>query len=92
MGIFGRYTRKSNNIFSKHGGKLTRKQFEQRLKRVPLQSWQREYVKRVMERFDEPRYSRGITEKEFNEGLDEMAKNTKDRIEHKHIERIKKHF
>ena len=91
MGLFSRYTRKSNNIFSKHGGKLTRKQFEQRLKRVPLQSWQREYVKRVMEKFN-THYSKGITREEFHAGLDEMAKNPHDRIDSKHIDLIKKHF
>lgn len=91
MALF-RYTNKKYSIFSKHGGKLTRKQFEQRLKRVPLQSWRKEYVKRVMEKFDEPRYSRGITEEEFNKGLEAMAKNPRDSINKTHIARIRKHF
>jgi len=90
--VFSRYTNKKYNFFDKQGGKLTRRQFEQRLRRVPLQSWQREYVERVMERFDEPRHSRGITQEEFHKGLDEMAENPKDRIDQKHIDRIKKHF
>ena len=91
MSLFSSNKKKSN-IFDTHGGKLTKKQFEQRLRRVPLQSWRKEYVKRVMEKFDGPKYSRGITEKEFQQGLDEMAKNKRDRIERKHIERIKKYF
>ncbi|MCP6726928.1 MAG: hypothetical protein KJI69_02710 [Patescibacteria group bacterium] len=91
MALF-RYTNKKYSPFGKHGGKITKKQFEQRLKRVPLQSWRKEYVERVMEKFDEPRYSRGITEKEFNQGLKEMLKNKRDRIEKKHIDRIKKYF
>ncbi len=91
MALFGRYTNKKYNIFGKHGGKFTRKQFARRLRSVPLQSRQKEYVESVMERFD-ARHSRGITEEEFHEGLDEMAKNPKDRIDRKHIERIKKHF
>ena len=44
-----------------------------------------------MEKFDTS-YSRGITKEEFYKGLDEMAKNPLDRIDSKHIERIKKHF
>lgn len=82
---------KQNDAFSRHGGRLSKRQFEQYLNRVPLQSWDREYVKRVMEKFNTS-YSRGITRDEFHKGLDEMAKNPRDRINKTKIALIKKYF
>lgn len=80
------------DVFSRYGGRLTQQQFEQRMQRVPLRSENKEYVKRVMERFDNPHYSRGITKEEFQKGLDEMLKNTRDPIDRQKLERLKKHF
>jgi hypothetical protein len=75
------------------GQKLTMKEIAWHVDRMPgLQTWQREYVKRVMEKFDQPNFSRGITRAEFNEALTEMEKNTKDPIEKDHIKRIREYF
>jgi len=82
---------KQNDVFSRNAGRLSKKQFGLYLNRVPLRPWEREYIKRVMEKFDTS-YSLGITRKEFHKGLDEMAKNPRDRISKAHIERIKKYF
>lgn len=80
------------DVFSRYGGRLTQRQFEQRMHRVPLRPEDKEYVKRVMERFDNPHYSRGITKDEFQKGLDEMLKNTRDPIDRQKIERLREHF
>lgn len=79
------------DAFSRNSGKLSKRQFEQYLNRVPLRSSQKEYIKRVMEKFNTS-YSRGITKEEFYKGLDEMAKNPRDHITSKHIELLKKYF
>ena len=44
---------------------MSRQQFEQYINTVTLLPEEREYVKRVMERFDEPTFSMGITREEF---------------------------
>lgn len=80
-----------NDAFSRNAGRLSKQQFELYLNRVPLHPWEREYVKRVMEKFDD-HYSLGITREEFFKGLDEMAENPRDRITKEHAERIKKYF
>jgi hypothetical protein len=82
---------KHNDAFSRNAGRLSKQQFELYLNQVPLQPWEREYVKRVMERFD-THWSLGITREEFHKGLDEMAKNPHDQISKEHVERIKKYF
>ena len=82
---------KQNDAFSRNAGRLSKKQFELYLNRVPLRSWEREYIKRVMEKFDTS-YSLGLTKKEFYKGLDEMAKNPRDQISTALVERIKKYF
>ena len=79
------------DIFSRHGGKVTKKLFDQHINKLPLHVWQREYVKQVMEKHNTI-YSRGITRQEFHQGLDEMAKNTRDPIRERKIKRLKKHF
>ncbi len=79
------------DAFSRNAGKLSKRQFEQYLNRVPLQSWEKEYVKRVMEKFNTS-YSLGITREEFQKGLDEMAKNPRNRINKTKIAQIKKYF
>lgn len=60
--------------------------------RVPMRIQDKEYVKRVMERFDIPSYSRWITREEFKKGLEEMAKNPRDPIDRREVEQLKKHF
>lgn len=80
------------DIFSRSGGRLSMSQFNQIFSRMPLRDIEREYVKRVMERFDQPYYSQGLTREEFNKGLDEMLRNTRDTIGRETIERIKRHF
>lgn len=80
------------DVFSRSGGRLSMNQFNRIFSRMPLRDIEREYVKRVMERFDQPYFSRGITREEFQKGLDEMLRNTRDPIGRGTIERIKKHF
>ena len=60
--------------------------------RVTLTPEEREYAKRIMERFDIAAYSMGITREEFFQGLDEMANNPNDPIDPQEVERIKERF
>ena len=101
MGFFtSRPSRKDNklkkgsgsDIFKRHGGKLTRQQLARYMWQIPLRPQEKEYVKRVMERFDQPHYSRWITREEFEKGLEEMAKNPYDPIDRKEVERLKRYF
>lgn len=71
---------------------MSRQQFEQYINLVPLLPEEREYVKRVMERFDISTYSMGITREEFFQGLDEMVKNPNDPITPEEAQRIKERF
>ena len=80
------------DAFSTYGGMMSRQQFEQYINTVTLLPEEREYVKRVMERFDEPTFSMGITREEFFRGLDEMANNPNDPIDPQEVERIKERF
>jgi hypothetical protein len=81
-----------SDIFGRYGGKITLNQFKEILSRTPMQTTQREYVKRVIEKFHHPYYSRGITREEFEKGLDEMLRNTRDPIGRHLIEKIRKRF
>lgn len=60
--------------------------------RLPIRPDQREYTKRVLERYDNPGWDQGITREEFLKGLDEMAKNPHDPISPQEVERLKQHF
>ncbi|HEY4511108.1 MAG TPA: hypothetical protein VJG29_01930 [Candidatus Paceibacterota bacterium] len=80
------------DAFSNYGGRMSHQQFEQYINTVTLLPEEREYVKRLMERFDIPSYSMGITREEFFQGLDEMAKNPNDPITPEEAERIKQRF
>ena len=71
---------------------MSRQQMEQYINLVTLLPEEREYVKRVMERFDIPTYSMGVTREEFFQGLDEMAKNPSDPITPEEANRIKQRF
>lgn len=71
---------------------MSSKRLSTHLRRVPLSPQQREYVRRVMERYDERIRSRGVTREEFHKGLDEMAKNSRDPISRREVETIKKYF
>lgn len=81
----------SRDIFSRYGGRLPLNLFNQIFLRMPLRGIEREYVRRVMERFTHP-YSPGLTREEFKRGLEEMTKNVRDPIPRQLAERIKKHF
>ncbi len=67
-------------------------QFKQYLNMVSLLPYEREYVLRVIERFDEPTISQGITRDEFFKALDDMVKNPDDPIDAAEAERIKQKF
>ncbi len=71
---------------------MSRQQMDQYIDLVTLLPEDREYVKRVMERFDISTYSMGVTREEFFQGLDEMAKNPNDPITPEEAERIKERF
>ena len=57
------------DIFSRHGGKITKKLFDQHINRLALRPAQREYVKQVMEKHN-ARHSKGITREEFLKAFD----------------------
>ncbi len=79
------------DAFSRYGGMMSRQQMDQYIGLLTLTQEEREYVRRVMERFDTS-YSMGITREEFFQGLDEMAKNPNDPIDPQEVERIKERF
>ena len=81
----------TRDVFSRTGGRLGKVKLNRRISRLPLSRIQQEHVKAVMAQFD---YfgSAGVTRAEFHKGLDEMARNQRDPVTRKHIERIKKHF
>jgi len=101
MGFFA--TRKSapgdsqsnsgKTFFDRHGygGRLSPRRVGRQMNRLRMRPSDREYVKQVMTKFDAP-FSRGITEEEFSQGLDEMKKNKRDRITDREIKRIKRIF
>lgn len=104
MGFFSLSPKQNNDTnsdekhleaFERHKGRLTQREIEQHLRRIPLRSNQREYIKAVIAKFDnpyEPPSKRFVTEEEFLQGLDEMAKNNRDSISSDEVERIKKYF
>ena len=70
-------------FFNQHGDRILRRDLEKHINRIPFQSYEREYIKAVMAKFDspyEPASKRYITKEEFLKGLDEMAQNSKDSI------------
>lgn len=81
----------SGNFFQRYGGRMTTGQLNQFLNRMTMYPWEKEYVKRVFERYHHPT-SPHITEKEFKSALEEMAKNTKDPVQIKRIKELKKRF
>jgi hypothetical protein len=83
--------KKSDSLFKQYGGRMTTRQIEQFLNRMTMHPWEREYIKRVFERYHSP-VSPHITEEEFKQGLDEMLKNTRDPVERNRIEQIKRKF
>lgn len=80
------------DAFQRSNGRLSKEQMHQYVDKTYMRPDQKEYVKRVLERFNEPSYSMGITREEFMKGLDEMAKNPHDSISHEEVERLKQHF
>ncbi len=81
----------SSNIFSRHRGRITLRQFNEMISRIPMRDIEREYSKRVMERFHHP-HSPHLTEQELKQGLNEMLHNVRDPIQRQLIERIKRKF
>lgn len=79
------------SLFSRYGGRMTTNQINQILDRKPMHPWEKEYLKRVIERYHNP-VSPHITEEEFRQALDEMQKNTRDPVERNRIEDLKKTF
>lgn len=81
----------NKDIFAKSGGLLGKMKMNKQIDKMPLKPVQQEYIKQVMAKYQ--RYGkRGITREEFNQGMDEMARNTGDPIKRIDIERIKRHF
>jgi len=83
-----------HGFFDRYGatGRVYPGRFARRMRRVKyLRPYQKEYVTRLMERFHSPT-SRGITKKEFEQGLQELKTNKRDRITDRDIEKIKKAF
>ncbi|KKU86676.1 MAG: hypothetical protein UY15_C0005G0055 [Parcubacteria group bacterium GW2011_GWA2_47_9] len=80
------------DAFQRSNGRLSKEQMHQYMDRMPFRPDQREYAKRLLERFDHPGYDLGITRDEFLKGLDEMAKNPHDPISPQEVERIRQHF
>ncbi len=81
----------SGSLFRKYGGRMTLSQLHQFLSRESMHPWEREYTKRVIEKYHFPS-SPHITEQEFKKALEEMAKNTKDPMGIKRINQLKKRF
>jgi Ca2+-binding EF-hand superfamily protein len=80
-----------SSIFRRYGGRITLGQFNEMISRIPMRDIEREYTKRVMERFHHPQ-SHHLTEKEFKQGMNKMLLNTRDPIQRQLIERIKRNF
>lgn len=81
----------SRSLFSRYGGRMTTEQIRQLMNRQTMHSWQREYINRVVERYHSP-VSPHITEDEFKRALQEMVQNTRDPVDPKKIEEIKRFF
>jgi|AntAceMinimDraft_16_1070373.scaffolds.fasta_scaffold00428_3 Ca2+-binding EF-hand superfamily protein len=83
----------TRSFFSRHGGggRISPRRFAVKMRSMRMRPAEKEYVKSVMRKFDAPN-SKGITEKEFSKGLDEMKTNKRDRITEREIKKIKKHF
>jgi len=83
--------KKPPSIFQRYGGRMTTQQINQLVDQMSMHPWEKEYVKRVFERFSDPT-SPHVTEEEFKQGLDEMLKNSQDPIDRIRIEQIKRKF
>ena len=83
--------KKEPSLFQRYGGRMTTQQIERLLDQMSMHPWEKEYVKRVFERYHSPT-SPHITEKEFEQGLNEMLRNTRDPVERNRIEQIKRKF
>lgn len=84
------------NMFKRNGGRLPLRDLVKYIDQVPyLQVYEREYVKTVVAKFEnphEPLSTRYVTQEEFLQGLDEMAENNRDLISPEEVERIKSYF
>ena len=81
------------DAFRRHGGGLTRDQIGRYVDMISgFQPWEKEYIKRVLERYDVSPHSQYITREEFFKALEEMKGNARDPIDPAEIERIEKVF
>lgn len=88
----GQQTTPSKCLFTRRGGRpFSQRELSQRMMYARLRPAEKEYVKTVMAKHDTP-YSRGVTKEEFHKCLDEMKKNTRDKITDTEIQRIKDVF
>lgn len=79
------------DIFAKSGGMIGKRRLNRQVDRMAFSPVQQEYIKQVMAKYH--RFGkRGVTREEFNQGLDEMARNTRDPIKRIDIDRIRRHF
>lgn len=81
----------SKSLFDRYGGRMTTEQINRILDQETMHPWEREYIKRVVERYHSPT-SPHITKSEFQSALKEMAQNTKDPVERNRIEQLKRRF
>ena|SRR3989338_7293203 len=70
---------------------LTEQDFNRRVDNMNLRTDQEEYTKAHFAKFSN-NWSRGITEREFNTGLQELRKNQRDSLGRGEVERIEKKF
>ena len=84
---------KRSGFFIRRGGRAYPKYFDRKVDQMgrSLTPPQKEYVKAVMRKHHKPG-SLGVTEKEFEKGLEEMEENRRDSIKPGHVRSIKKHF
>lgn len=81
----------SRNLFSQYGGRMTLNQINQLLNGTTMRPYEREYIKRTIERYHSP-VSPHITEQEMRQSLQEMTKNTNDPVQLDLVEKLKKTF
>lgn len=81
----------SRSLFSRYGGRMTLNQINQLLNRTTMRPYEREYIKRTIERYHNP-LSPHITEQEMRQSLQEMTQNTKDPVQLDLVKKLKKTF
>lgn len=82
---------RDQSLFRRHGGRMTIPQIHQILNRIPMTDREREYAKRVFEKYHNP-VSPHVTREEFKKAINEMLQNVKDPLEKERLKRIEKEF